>query len=222
MWLRFYGHATIALEVDEQTLLIDPYEPGGFGGLMRYAPITAPVDWVVCSHQHADHCAVAGLKGRARLIEAGRAGPFHITRHTLAHDEYEGRRRGGMVDALVIEAQGLRVVHLSDVGQSPTPELVAALRRPDALVVPVGGYYTIGAAQAWEWARRLDPGCALPVHQRTPWCGLAGIRDDSAWRAHWPGSVLVDSGAIRVEDQRVGQSVMLAPLGGSRTRPPKK
>lgn len=172
--LRFYGHAAVGIFVEDgPALLIDPYEPGGFGGLMAYAPITDRFDWVSCSHDHADHCAVDGLIGAPRRVAQGTFGPFEIRRHQVAHDEYEGRRRGGFVDLLEIRVCGLTLLHGADVGQSPTPQLIEALRRPDLWLVPVGGFFTIGAAQAAEWARRLDPRVVIPIHDKRPECGLA-------------------------------------------------
>ena len=123
MELRLLGHAACALITPErESLVIDPYESGGFGGAMAYAPITLASDWVICSHQHLDHCATHLLPGEPTLIEGeGSFGAFHIKRHEAAHDEYDGRRRGGMVDILEIVANGVRVVHLGAHHPPPSP-----------------------------------------------------------------------------------------------------
>ncbi len=175
MEARFLGHAAVLLMADDGTsLLIDPYNPGGFSGRMAYAPIPYQPDAVVCSHDHLDHCAVGDLANRPQVIDGeGAFGPFSVRRHQAYHDEYAGRRRGGAVDILDISVDGLRLVHLSDVGESPRAELVAALRGPDVLFVPVGGFFTIGAAQAFEWSRRLAPARVVPVHYKTARCALS-------------------------------------------------
>jgi L-ascorbate metabolism protein UlaG (beta-lactamase superfamily) len=174
MKVRFLGHAAVLLTSHDGTsLLVDPYNPGGFGGKMGYGPIPYRADAVVCSHGHADHCATADLIGDPHLIEGDTGfGPFSVRRHSAYHDEYGGRRRGGTVDILAVEADDLTVVHLSDVGHSPTSALVDALRGPDLLFVPVGGFFTIGAAQAHEWTRRLAPSQVIPLHYKTERCGL--------------------------------------------------
>lgn len=187
--LRFLGHAALRLRAaDQTTLIVDPYNPGGFSGRMGYAPIPYHADAVVCSHAHLDHAAVGDLRNQPHLIEGdGTFGPFKIRRHPAFHDEYRGRRRGGAVDILEIWVDGWRVVHLSDVGHSPTPALTDALRAPDFLCVPVGGNFTIGAAQAFEWWQRLAPARCVPIHAKTPRCGLDLLESD-VFEAYFPAS----------------------------------
>lgn len=194
--LRFLGHAAMRLRArDGTTLLIDPYNPGGFGGRMGYAPIPYRADAVVCSHGHADHAALGDLKNTPHLMQGDEVfGPFAVRRHRACHDEYGGRRRGGAVDILEICVDGRRVVHLSDVGHSPTPELVEALRAPDMLCVPVGGNFTIGAAQAFEWWQRLGPRRCVPIHAKTPRCGL-DLLPSTIFEAYFRADSLADSPA---------------------------
>lgn len=42
-------------------------------------------------------------------------------------------------------AEGLRVVHLGDLGHELSGEQLAPLRGCDTLLIPVGGFYTIDA-----------------------------------------------------------------------------
>ena len=185
--LRFWGHGCFELEAPcGQRLIIDPYEPGGLGGAIGYGPVSTRADWVVCSHGHGDHAAVASLPGAPELLEGGdvqRGGPFVVRRVAAWHDEYGGRRRGGPVDLLCVEVGGWRVAHLWDVGQSPTPEQIEGLGEVDLALIPVGGFYTIGAAQGWEWGRRLGAPWVVPCHQKTARCGLS-IRDEAGLLAH--------------------------------------
>ena len=170
--ILFHGHACVGLWTSRgEGLVLDPYEPGGFGGLMAFSPIKLRYDWVACSHEHLDHAAVHTLPGSPRILESC-GGGFTLRRHRVAHDEYDGRRRGGMVDMLQVEVEGARILHASDVGQSPWPADIDALRGPDVLIIPIGGFFTIGAAQAVEWIQRLDPKVVLPVHDKRPECGL--------------------------------------------------
>ena len=185
MNIHLLGHAAVALEDARGTLIIDPFESGGFGGAMAYPPISMRADWVVCTHEHLDHCAVHTLPGAPERVEQGCFGPFEIARVRAEHDEYGGRRRGGSVDLLEVRWGERRVVHLSDVGHSPRREQVERLRGADVLLVPAGGFFTIGAAQAREWAQRLAPRWVIPVHYKTPSCQLR-LRGVECVEAYFP------------------------------------
>lgn len=188
--LKILGHAAVVITAtDGARLLLDPFESGGFGGKMAYPPIEERVGAVVCTHEHADHAATHALPGAPVVLEGDASwGPFEITRHTVWHDEYEGRRRGGAVDLVCVEVDGVRLLHGSDVGESPRPDVIEAVGRVDVWLVPVGGFFTIGAAQAWEWSRRLGARWVVPVHHDTPWCGL-GLRGVEGFLAYGLGSV---------------------------------
>lgn len=219
--IRFLGHAALLVEASGgQTLLVDPFNPGGFGGRMAYRPIPYAPDAVVCSHAHLDHAAHELLPGAPHILAeepVSEFGPFLVRRHSAWHDEYRGRRRGGAVDILQIEVGGLEIVHLSDVGHSPTAKLTQALGAPDILCVPVGGFYTIGAAQAFEWCQRLGPRLILPIHYRTARCALP-LRSLQSFLAHFPPHQLAgDLGGgsfIEVDSTMIsfsGSVVVLAP-----------
>jgi hypothetical protein len=52
-------------------------------------------------------------------------------------------------------------------GDAIVPENAEKLKNPDILMVPVGGFYTIDAAQAKETAEQLNARTILPMHYRT-------------------------------------------------------
>ena len=158
------GHASVWIEsASGRSLLIDPYAPKGLGGRFDLPAIEVRADWVVCSHEHEDHCAIQGLPGDPERVESGEFGPFRVERFDVAHDEYDGARFGGRCDVLKVEVDGIVVVHLSDVGESPTA-LVDQLGDVDLLFVPVGGFFTIGALQALEWIRAVGAEHVIAIH----------------------------------------------------------
>jgi L-ascorbate metabolism protein UlaG (beta-lactamase superfamily) len=55
-----------------------------------------------------------------------------------------------------------------------TPEQVNGIGKVDVLLVPVGGNFTINAAEALEVRSQLNPTITIPMHYRTRALGLMG------------------------------------------------
>ena len=68
--------------------------------------------------------------------------------------------------AKVLPPEGMTVVHLGDLGCALTAAQEEKISGCDALMLPVGGTYTIDAAAAAELVRRLHPRLVLPMHFR--------------------------------------------------------
>ena len=75
----------------------------------------------------------------------------------------------------LVEDEGIRAVHMGDVGCALTAEQIAALGRVDVLMIPVGGHYTVDADGAWEIARSLGAAIVIPMHYRGRGFGYAEI-----------------------------------------------
>jgi L-ascorbate metabolism protein UlaG (beta-lactamase superfamily) len=186
MELRLFGHAAVGIRPEESpqaSILIDPYEPGGFGGQLAYAPIDFAPDVILITHRHADHAHTAPFPGAPVLgpedFAAGAPLPPWLRVARVAHDPYEGRLRGGWSWCLALRVDGLLLVHLGDIGECPPQETLDALTQGDpvdVLLATCGGFYTIGATQADELALRLRARLTIPIHHRTAACALPHLR----------------------------------------------
>lgn len=165
MKITWYGHACFKIETAEGSLVLDPYAPGSVPGL-RLPALTA--DTALCSHAHSDHNYAAGV------TLSGRDTALKISRLPCFHDGEGGRLRGKNLIS-VVDAEGLRLVHLGDLGHMLSTSLLAALGRVDVLLVPVGGFYTIDANQAQALCAALRPDIAVPMHYRSENCGLSNV-----------------------------------------------
>ena len=58
------------------------------------------------------------------------------------HDDVQGQKRGKNL-ITSIDAEGLRFVHMGDIGHMLTREQLDWFGRVDVLMIPIGGYYTI-------------------------------------------------------------------------------
>lgn len=165
--LRFFGHACFAVTASYgSALLVDPFHSGEFGGAMTCPPLPDEFDYVVTTHDHADHAAVDAVPSARVVPSPGVAGPFRLEHTVAAHDEFGGRLRGGLTRILRIHVEDRVVVHLGDLGERPSGPLLAWLRETpiDALIVPVGGYFTLGGDGAAELCSLLDVRRVLPCH----------------------------------------------------------
>ena len=156
MILTWYGHACFLAETAAGSVVFDPYAPGSVPGL-TLPPLRA--DAVVCSHGHRDHAHAAGV------TLSGRKPDFTIRAIPSFHDDRSGTLRGEN-RIHVLEADGLRLVHMGDLGHMLSEEQLAAVGKPDVLLIPVGGHYTIGPAEAEKLVRALRPRLTIPMHYR--------------------------------------------------------
>ncbi|QDS97944.1 MBL fold metallo-hydrolase [Adhaeretor mobilis] len=83
------------------------------------------------------------------------------------HDASQGTERGA-VAMFVIKIDGVRIAHLSDLGQTQlTDAQLESLVNVDVLIIPVGGVYTIDGKQAAAIIEQVKPRYVIPVHYKT-------------------------------------------------------
>lgn len=165
MRVTWYGHSCFVLETHGGTrLLLDPCDPD-----TGYALDAIAADAVCVTHAHHDHSYTAAAAGNPLVIQ----GPgeysvkdVRITGYPSWHDGVQGAQRGPNVIYL-IQAEGRRVCHLGDLGALPEESVLEALSKPDLLLIPVGGRYTIDASAAAALTARLEPAVVTPMHYRT-------------------------------------------------------
>jgi L-ascorbate metabolism protein UlaG (beta-lactamase superfamily) len=184
---------------------MDPYAPAAYDGAIGHAPVRERADVVTVSHeQHEDHAWVAGLPGAPLVIKAPGetdAAGFRVISRRLPHDAARGRRLGWTV-AHRVEAGGVSVLHLGDVGdEAAVPADLAS--DVDVLLVPVGGGFTIGPREAARLVRRLAPRVAVPMHFRGAKVSLPllPVRDflEAAGGGEAPGVSEIEVGPLRAD-----------------------
>lgn len=160
------GHAKFLIELENGLRIVtDPYD-----ATCGYPVTPVPADVVLVSHGHHDHSAVDTIPGTPRVID--KAGEYDlgegvtVTAVEAFHDDAGGTKRGRTL-LFSIRAEGLNAIHLGDLGHIPTAEQLEAIGAADVLMVPVGGFFTIDAAQAKETAELLQARVVLPMHYKT-------------------------------------------------------
>jgi L-ascorbate metabolism protein UlaG (beta-lactamase superfamily) len=180
MKLKWYGHASFKLTTDKGVrVIIDPYESGFGNGGLTYGNITDEADLVLTSHDHGDHNYVRNIKGKFTRIEkegAYEVAGIKVTAIPCFHDASKGKDRGGNL-IFVIEADGLKVAHVGDLGHALTTDILQKMGSVDLLLLPVGGFYTIDAKEATEVMNAVKPRLTIPMHYKTEKCAfpIAGV-----------------------------------------------
>jgi L-ascorbate metabolism protein UlaG (beta-lactamase superfamily) len=168
MKIKWNGHASFTIRTDSGvTIITDPYEPGAFGGQIAYGPISDQADIVLVSHDHRDHNFVEGMKGKPVVVRDSRE-LKGITIKTMAtyHDAEHGAKRGKNT-VFVMEADGIRLAFLGDLGHILDQRQLQELGKVDIMCIPVGGYFTIDAGQAEKLVEAVKPKLVLPMHYKT-------------------------------------------------------
>lgn len=164
--LRWHGHACFTLTWEGFTIVFDPYQDNYVPGL---APLHLEADLVLCSHLHGDHNAtelVRPLQGRTTQLEFYDIDTFH---------DPEGGHLRGENTIRLIKGKELSLAHFGDLGCPLTSDEIDQLKGVDVALLPVGGFYTIDAAQAKEIVDAIQPRVVIPMHYRMEHAGLPNI-----------------------------------------------
>ena len=175
MKLTWLGHACFLLEQDGYRIVTDPYT-----GVEGYPDLRVRAHEVFCSHHHFDHDAV----DRVELLP-GRESPFAVREVATCHDDRGGALRGPNT-IRIFTAGGVSVAHLGDLGHQLTAEQLAAIGPVDAVLVPVGGVYTVDAHGAKRVCDDIGARCAVPMHYHHAPYGLPNVAGVEDFLALWP------------------------------------
>lgn len=172
MIITYLGHACFKLTHGSFDMIIDPYEAGSVPGLK---PLKEKVNQVICSHKHSDHFGFKEVKLRQVRTDT----PFMVTPIETYHDDKEGALRGPN-NVIIIDVDGMKIVHMGDIGCELSDEELEPLMDADVLMIPVGGFFTIDGKQAATYVNRINPKITIPMHYRTEGTGydVIGTVDD--------------------------------------------
>ena len=155
MEIIWHGHSCFELVSGGFSLVLDPYYHRELCG---YPELRLTADAVLCSHGHYGH----GWTEAVELRRGGAPDPFEVEVLETHHDVLGGRLRGGNC-IHILRAEGLKIVHLGDLGCRLTDEQAERIRGCDAIMAPAGGILTIEPYAAYElcvasggrrWARQ--------------------------------------------------------------------
>lgn len=166
MEITYLGHSSFKIKTKTASLITDPFDPKEVG--LKYSGVEGEI--VTVSHDHKDHNAADKVSSVKKVLTG--PGEYEIAGISVMgyrtyHDNKEGAEKGKNT-VFVIEAEGLRLVHLGDIGHLLSDDLVDEIGDVDVLMIPVGGFYTIGPKEATEIISKIEPFFVMPMHYKTP------------------------------------------------------
>jgi L-ascorbate metabolism protein UlaG (beta-lactamase superfamily) len=185
--ITWHGQSWFEITSSKGTnIVIDPH------AIIEYGPITGVrAHLILSTHFHNDHTqyqvienfekplgkkwpkpeVINGLKregGRETWNKVDKQfRDVHIRSVPTFHDTESGLSKGKNT-VFVLELDGIRVVHLGDLGHKLTRPQIKAIGPVDVLLIPVGGVYTINGSEAKEVVEQLKPKkYIIPMHCAT-------------------------------------------------------
>jgi L-ascorbate metabolism protein UlaG (beta-lactamase superfamily) len=173
--LRWYGQSFFVLQSTKGTLVaFDPHAIEAFG---RHE---VNADLVLMSHLHDDHTQIGVIANgaKAKVVQGLRVKgkstdwvpadftfkDVHVRSVGTYHDTVEGMQRGKNT-VFIVEVDGLRIVHLGDLGHVLSAKDVQKIGPVDVLLIPIGGVYTINGSEAKKVVEQLKPTrFIVPMH----------------------------------------------------------
>ena len=166
MQITWYGHSCFLLTSESgYSILTDPCDPE-----TGYELSDLVCDAVTISHEHHDHNCLAIVAGTPEIIRTPGehfAGGISVKGFTNYHDNEKGAKRGENI-VFLYEIDGLKILHLGDLGHMLPDETIKTIGDVDVLLAPIGGVFTINAKAATELSDRLNAKVLIPMHYKTP------------------------------------------------------
>ncbi len=199
MKITYYGHSCFFVEHQNQSILFDPYADASVPGLQL--PNDIATDQVYCSHDHADHNA-------SNLVSNKNLDPWNNQFLEVPHDHHNGTKRGfSKITSILID--GVKIVHLGDIGRIPTEDECAFLKDTTILMIPVGGYYTIDSLEANQIIQTMKPSLTILMHYRDENIGYDVLEDIESVMMKISHVQRYDTSTIEITEQLLKQNSII-------------
>jgi L-ascorbate metabolism protein UlaG (beta-lactamase superfamily) len=184
MQLTWLGHACVLL-TGSKKVLIDPFVEGG-------SVLDTNPDIVAVTHGHEDHMGETVALGKKTIaiteiakylsakglpVEGMNIGGTAIVEgvsftmtpavHSSWIEEAGIGCYGGTAAGFVIGMDGMKIYHAGDTALFSDMKLIGELYHPDVALLPIGGRFTMGPAEAMVAAHFIGAKTVIPIHYNT-------------------------------------------------------
>jgi L-ascorbate metabolism protein UlaG (beta-lactamase superfamily) len=179
--IAWYGQSMFLIVTPKGTrVVLDPHN------IEEYRVNKVKADLVLMSHFHTDHTQMDVIENAKeakqynamKKVGAAKDVDWSAVDTTfkdvkfqsitgLFHDDIAGMQRG-KTGGWILDIDGVRIVHLGDLGHTLDKKQLKKLGTVDVLMVPAGGVYTIDGIRAFEVMEQVKPRRAtIPMHYGT-------------------------------------------------------
>jgi L-ascorbate metabolism protein UlaG (beta-lactamase superfamily) len=169
------------------TVLVDPFLDGNPVSPVKASEIDR-ADVVFVTHDHGDHlgdafsiCKRTGAtlmatieltdyaeeNGVKKVAGLNIGGSVEVKGVKLSVVQAFHTASRGAPTGVIIEGEGKTVYHAGDTGLFGDMHLLGEFYKLDLALIPIGGYYTMGAREASEAVKLLSPKAVIPMHYKT-------------------------------------------------------
>jgi len=177
--IRWHGQSFFEIISSKGTRIVtDPHNLEAFP-----VPEDIRADLITMSHTHDDHSFVSSVQNHreaktlAGWVVRGKTldwNPIdqdfrdvHVKTVGTYHDDSKGAERGKNT-VFIFDVDGMRIVHLGDLGHLLNDAQLKAIGKVDVLMIPVGGVFTINGDEAKKVVNQIKPSkYILPMHYGT-------------------------------------------------------
>ena len=159
MKLKWLGHACFEITHKGYTVLIDPYDSDYTAG---YPKLRVKADKLLVSHEHFGH------NYREGVLLSGRPDtdcPFEITALRAPHEFKMGAWRGFTL-IHILRADGLKLVHMGDLGTQLDGGQITQLFGADVAMVCAGSCTALPSQEAKRAMDEIMANVIIPMHYR--------------------------------------------------------
>jgi L-ascorbate metabolism protein UlaG (beta-lactamase superfamily) len=189
--LRWFGHAAVELDFGNKKVIIDPLIKDNPKSPVKLEELIGKYDIVAVTHDHYDHLgdAVEILKGKGhffanfdlavhvtqtmnlpmeKVIQANVGGYIEFNGLKLALTKAVHSSEHGDPTGVVVSGDGITIYHAGDTGLFEDMKLIGQVFKPDYVLLPIGGRFTMDPEQASMAVDMLKPKkAAIPIHYNT-------------------------------------------------------
>lgn len=187
--IKFIGHSCFLINGN---ILIDPFIYSNPTAQVIPEELKKVKD-ILLTHAHADHLGDAieiAKKGKAKITAIFELANYCASKGLITQGCNIGGKvdfdwgyahwlqaqhssslpdgsYGGVAASILLNIDGKKILHLGDTGLHSDMKMIGDFYQPEIVLIPIGGFYTMGINEAVEAIKWLKPKIVIPMHYDT-------------------------------------------------------